>query len=106
MQTTKKPVAGPRLATACLGDNHLWQDMGLSHRDALSDLLRRHFTALYDKNTGNMKWKKFFYKHLCERAEVNLCRAPSCQVCIDYAKCFGSEDGVGDIISTTSRERT
>lgn len=94
------------MATACLGDNHLWQDMGLPHRDALSDLLRRYFTALYDKNTGNMKWKKFFYKQLCERAEVNLCRAPSCQVCTDYVECFGSEDGVGDVISTTSRERT
>ncbi len=79
------------VAIACLGDNHLWQDMGLPNRDSLSDLLHRHFTALFERNTGNMKWKKFFYKQLCERAEVNLCKAPSCAVCTDYAKCFGPE---------------
>lgn len=81
------------VATACLGDNHLWQDMGLPDRDTLSRLLKRHFTTLYDRNTGNMKWKKFFYKQLCERAEVNLCKAPSCKVCTDYALCFGPEEG-------------
>lgn len=81
------------VATACLGNNHLWQDMGLPSRDALSQLLQRHFTALFARNSGNMKWKKFFYKQLCERTGVNLCKAPSCSVCSDYARCFGSEDG-------------
>lgn len=81
------------IATACFGNNHLWQDMGLPGRNVLSQLLRRYFTVLHDKNTGNMKWKKFFYKQLCDQAEVNLCRAPSCQVCSDYAGCFGPEDG-------------
>lgn len=80
------------VATACLGNNHLWQDMGLPNRGVLSELLRRYFTTLYDKNTGNMKWKKFFYKQLCEQAEVNMCKAPSCKVCTDYASCFGPED--------------
>jgi nitrogen fixation protein NifQ len=84
------------VAAACAGANHLWQDMGLPDRDALSRLMRTHFTALYEKNTGNMKWKKFFYKQLCERAEVNLCKAPSCGVCSDYANCFGPEEGAGD----------
>jgi len=79
------------IATACLGDNHLWQDMGLSGRDALSALLSRHFAHLYVKNTGNMKWKKFFYKELCRKAEVFVCKAPSCRVCTDYAACFGPE---------------
>ncbi len=81
------------VATACLGENHLWQDMGLQNRDAMSALLRRHFTALFAKNTASMKWKKFFYKQLCDRAEVQVCRAPSCSVCTDYAQCFGSEKG-------------
>ena len=80
------------LAAGCMGNNHLWQDMGLTGRQALSDLLRQNFTALHDKNVGNMKWKKFFYKQLCDRAEVNLCKAPSCQVCDDYHNCFGAED--------------
>jgi nitrogen fixation protein NifQ len=39
-----------------------------------------------------MKWKKFFYKQLCEREGVNACKAPSCAACDDYSKCFGSED--------------
>lgn len=79
------------VAAACLGNNHLWQDLGLPNRQALSDLLQQNFTALYARNTGNMKWKRFFYKQLCERAEVNLCKAPSCKVCTDYAQCFGPE---------------
>lgn len=79
------------VAAACAGANHLWQDMGLPNREALSQLMQRHFTGLYEKNNGNMKWKKFFYKQLCDRAEVSLCKAPSCGVCSDYANCFGPE---------------
>jgi len=71
------------IASACTGDNHLYEDMGLANRQALADLLNRHFTALFVKNIGNMKWKKFFYKQLCDRAEVKACSAPSCQVCND-----------------------
>jgi nitrogen fixation protein NifQ len=77
------------MVTACSGSDHLWQDMNLPDREALSQLIRHHFTTLFYKNTGNMKWKKFFYKQLCDRAEVKLCKAPSCSACSDYAKCFG-----------------
>jgi nitrogen fixation protein NifQ len=80
------------VAAACLGSNHLWQDLGLANRQELSELLKTRFATLYARNTGNMKWKKFFYKQLCDRAGVNACRAPSCQVCDDYRNCFGSED--------------
>jgi nitrogen fixation protein NifQ len=81
------------VATACMGGDHLWQDLGLPDRKALSTLLSSHFPALAAKNTGDMKWKKFFYKQLCEREGINACRAPSCATCCDYAKCFGPEDG-------------
>ena len=84
-------VAG-RVALACLGDNHLWQDLQLANRGELGVLLRRWFPELAAKNTGDMKWKKFFYKQLCERAEIHACRAPSCAVCSDRAQCFGPED--------------
>ena len=89
------------LASGCMGGNHLYQDMGLPDREALSTLLQRHFTALHEKNSGNMKWKKFFYKQLCDRAEVRLCAAPTCQVCRDYQNCFGPEDesGLGALAS-------
>ena len=83
------------IASGCMGGNHLYEDMGLPNRQALSDLLNRHFTTLFVKNDGNMKWKKFFYKQLCDRAHVNTCKAPSCQVCADFDACFGPEDDSG-----------
>ena len=85
------------IATACLENNHLWQDMGLPSREVLSELLRRYFGSLYAKNAKNMKWKRFFYKQLCDRAEVNMCKAPSCKICTDYAVCFGPEDGQASV---------
>ncbi len=80
------------IATACMADNHLWQDMGLPNRGVLNALLREHFTMLYLKNVGDMKWKKFFYKQLCERAELPICKSPSCGICVDFKVCFGPED--------------
>jgi nitrogen fixation protein NifQ len=81
------------VATACMGGDHLWQDLGLPDRTALSALLTGHFPTLAEKNTADMKWKKFFYKQLCEREGINACRSPSCAACCDFAKCFGSEEG-------------
>lgn len=80
------------IATACSGDDHLWQDMGLPNRAVLSNLLHDYFAGLYGKNRSNMKWKKFFYRQLCDNAVVNICKAPSCGVCSDYSQCFGSEE--------------
>ena len=82
------------IATASMGGNHLWQDMGLPDRKALSQLIERNFTSLFVRNVGDMKWKKFFYRQLCERAEVLICKSPSCGVCVDYRVCFGPEDAV------------
>ena len=80
------------VARACLFSDHLWQDLGLTSRKDLSGLLTRHFGPLASKNTGDMKWKKFFYKQLCDREGLNLCKAPSCGVCADYKICFGPEE--------------
>ena len=80
------------VAEACMGNNHLWQDMQLPNRTALSALMQQHFPTLAAKNTGDMKWKKFFYKQLCERADIFICKSPTCGVCVDYNKCFGAED--------------
>ncbi|ESS73532.1 protein NifQ [Methyloglobulus morosus KoM1] len=80
------------VTACCMGDDHLWQDMGLNNRQELSGLMQQHFSTLYEKNTGNMRWKKFFYKQLCERAGAYVCRSPSCAVCVDYQNCFGSEE--------------
>lgn len=79
------------VAQACQGQDHLWQDMGLWSRDQLSELMLRNFPALAERNTQNMKWKKFIYKQLCNAAGIYTCRAPSCEVCSDYNVCFGPE---------------
>lgn len=79
------------IASACAGGNHLWEDMGMPDRNALSQLIKRYFPTLYFKNTANLRWKKFFYKLLCDRAQIQLCKAPSCGVCCDYLQCFGPE---------------
>lgn len=80
------------VASAAMGESHLWEDMGLPSRQHLSDLLRKHFPALAIKNEGGaMKWKKFFYRQLCERAEVPICKSPHCADCCDYAICFDPE---------------
>jgi nitrogen fixation protein NifQ len=81
------------MADACMGENHLWQDMDLVNRDALSALIQKHFPQLFAKNTQNMKWKKFFYKQLCERADIMICKSPTCGACVDYALCFETDDG-------------
>lgn len=81
------------VATAAMGDNHLWQDLGLPSRDVLSRLLRENFPTLAALNTRDMKWKKFFYRQLCERAGVLICKSPNCAECCDFRACFGPEDG-------------
>lgn len=80
------------IASAAMGENHLWQDMGLPNRKVLSDLLNKHFPTLAAQNTGDMKWKKFFYRQLCARAGIPICKAPHCADCCDYRICFGPED--------------
>ncbi|HZV53685.1 MAG TPA: nitrogen fixation protein NifQ [Rhodocyclaceae bacterium] len=79
------------VASAAMGENHLWQDMGLPSRKHLSALLQAGFPTLAARNTGDMKWKKFFYRQLCERAEVPICKSPHCAECCDYGICFGPE---------------
>ncbi|MGZ8409174.1 MAG: nitrogen fixation protein NifQ [Hyphomicrobium sp.] len=80
------------IARRSLGANHLWQDLGLFHRRELSALLNRHFHALAVQNTNDMRWKKFFYRQLCERDGILICKAPNCAICTDFGLCFGSED--------------
>jgi nitrogen fixation protein NifQ len=81
------------IATAAMGANHLWQDLGLPNRTLLSQLLNENFPKLAAKNVGDMKWKKFFYRQLCERAEIFICKSPNCAICTDYEICFAVEEG-------------
>lgn len=80
------------VAAGCMGGNHLWQDLGLWSRKDLSELMQSNFPALANKNDRDMKWKKFLYKQLCVQEGIYVCRSPSCEVCPDYADCFGPEE--------------
>lgn len=81
------------IARRSLGSNHLWQDMGFAERGELNAMFLRHFPALKARNAQDMKWKKFFYRSLCEREGLALCKSPNCEVCEDFEDCFGAEPG-------------
>ena len=72
----------------CLGNDHLWQDLGLWSRSDLSKLMLENFEPLARCNDKDMKWKKFLYKKLCETEGIYTCRAPSCEQCDDFENCF------------------
>jgi len=87
------PPAGliDRIATAAMQPRHLWEDLGLNNRDELQALMQTHFPRLKALNHANMRWKKFLYRLLCERADVLICKSPHCETCDDQALCFGPE---------------
>lgn len=87
------------LASASLGDQHLWQDLGLPSRDALTLLIGHWFPALVVLNAENMKWKKFFYRQLCLKEDILICKSPSCADCSDSVICFASEQGASERVS-------
>lgn len=80
------------VATACLAQGHLWRSLGLQNRAQLGLLLKHNFPKLHALNTQNMRWKRFFYRCLCEQGGDYLCRAPSCTECSAYAQCFALQE--------------
>ncbi|EMD98913.1 nitrogen fixation protein NifQ [Pseudomonas stutzeri] len=86
-----EPALAAIVAAACLGSEHLWRDLGLDSRAQLRALLMYNFPHLARRNTQDMRWKKFFYKQLCEQGGGYVCRAPSCDTCPTYHDCFGEE---------------
>lgn len=81
------------VARRALCENHLWQDLGLQNRDELNQMFRQNFPSLVAANSENMKWKKFFYRQLCQTDGVVVCKSPNCEICSDHAVCFGEESG-------------
>ncbi|MDY6942237.1 MAG: nitrogen fixation protein NifQ [Pseudomonadota bacterium] len=80
------------LVDGSMGPDHLWRDLGLWNRGELSALIQRNFPELFARNEYDMKWKKFFYKQLCDEEGIYTCRAPSCEYCPSYLDCYGSEE--------------
>lgn len=81
------------IARRAMEPNHLWEDLGLRNRAELSRMLMRHFAPLAERNTRNMRWKRFFYRMLCEDDGFVLCTTPVCTDCSDFDLCFGDETG-------------
>ncbi|BAM88317.1 putative nitrogen fixation protein NifQ [Bradyrhizobium oligotrophicum S58] len=81
------------VARRAMEPNHLWEDLGLRERSELSRLLLRHFAPLASRNTRNMRWKRFFYRMLCEDDGFVMCTTPICTQCNDFQLCFGEESG-------------
>lgn len=79
------------LARRAMEPSHLWEDLGLPSRAHLGALMQRHFPRLHAANTRNMRWKRFFYRQICNDAGGTMCLAPNCDGCAEKALCFGPE---------------
>lgn len=90
------------VARRAMSPRHLWQDLGLLERRELSELMVDWFPTLAAANVDNMKWKKFFYRKICELEGFSLCAVPSCRECGDFENCFGDEDGAS-VLARLSR---
>jgi nitrogen fixation protein NifQ len=82
---------GHIIISACSLSNHLWEDLGVKNRGILSQLIEKYFPLLYHKNKNNMRWKKFFFRMLCQKEGFELCKSPNCATCIDYTVCFAQQ---------------
>jgi nitrogen fixation protein NifQ len=81
------------IARRAMEPSHLWEDLGLRERSELTRLLLRHFAPIAVRNTQNMRWKRFFYRALCESDGFVMCTTPVCTECRDFDLCFGDESG-------------
>ncbi len=77
------------LAARAARPGHLWVAMGLFERAELGAAIRRHLPALFAANHQGMRWKRFFYKQICEQQGGMLCKSPVCGECSEYELCFG-----------------
>ncbi len=59
------PRVAAAIAAGCLGERHLWRDLGLPDRSALRALIEAYFAPLAAENDRDMRWKLFFYRKLC-----------------------------------------
>lgn len=80
------------VARRSLKPEHLWISLGLRTRKELSDMLHRHFPAVAARNVQGMRWKKFFYREMCQAEGVHICKSPVCDICPDFNECYGTEE--------------
>jgi len=80
------------IARRGLREDHLWRDLGLLHQAELRRLVIEYFPVLAAGNIRKMRWKKYFYRRLCEAEGFLLCSASSCEECSDFNECFDPEE--------------
>ncbi|VWC14638.1 hydrogenase [Burkholderia lata] len=76
------------IAHACLRPDHLWRDLGLDGRDAVSAMLDRYFPTLAARNVAHLRWKKFLAQEVAASLDVPPGPAPGCPGCEDFGFCF------------------
>lgn len=76
------------IAHACLRPDHLWRDLGLDGRDAVSAMLDRYFPALAARNVAHLRWKRFLAQEVAASLGVPPGPAPGCSGCEDFGFCF------------------
>jgi len=79
------------LAARAAHPGHLWVAMGLFERPELTAAIRRHLPTLAEANSQNMRWKRYFFKTVCDLNGGTMCKSPNCGACSDYALCFAPE---------------
>jgi nitrogen fixation protein NifQ len=89
MDPSAQEAVARAVAAGCLGDRHLWRDLGLRNRASLRQLLETYFAPFASDNVMDMRWKKYIYRKLCRWGGFQTCKAPSCAACPEYAECFG-----------------
>jgi nitrogen fixation protein NifQ len=59
------------LATACLGREPLWQELGLLHAGLLCELFHAFFSPLAAYNRAGMDWRSFLYTRLAAQLQLS-----------------------------------
>lgn len=80
------------VAAAGYGCHHLWEDLGLHGREAVSELMRRYFTSLYQRNVHDLKWKRFLFMELGTHIGNLDKKPPECTNCDQFRICFAATE--------------
>jgi len=73
--------------------------MGLIARPEPTAAIRHHLPALAAANARGMRWKRFLYKKLCGLGGGEMCRAPDCGMCSEYALYLAEPTGLPGALS-------
>jgi nitrogen fixation protein NifQ len=92
VSTPETHAVARAVACGCMGEQHLWKDLGFPGRPTVRQLFEAYFPVLAEMNDRDMRWKRFLYKCLCRWDGFGSCPSPSCSECDDYPICFAPEN--------------